>query len=64
MFHGLRVRMGIVTGRVSSGEDLKCSALMEVAKVVSDAGNGGQVSHAAQRSCMHAAGNERVCVHM
>ncbi|WIA10689.1 hypothetical protein OEZ85_010869 [Tetradesmus obliquus] len=43
LFAGLRVRMGICTGDVPSGTPIKSSALFQLAKVVSDFGNGGQV---------------------
>ncbi|KAF6251508.1 hypothetical protein COO60DRAFT_610652 [Scenedesmus sp. NREL 46B-D3] len=43
LFSGLRVRMGVCTGDVPSGTPIKSSALFQLAKVVSDFGNGGQV---------------------
>eukprot|EP00878_Enallax_costatus_P015727 GHUV01016478.1.p1 GENE.GHUV01016478.1~~GHUV01016478.1.p1 ORF type:complete len:735 (+),score=173.20 GHUV01016478.1:1352-3556(+) len=42
LFCGLRVRMGVVTGEVPAGTPIKSSALFQLAKVVSDFGNGGQ----------------------
>lgn len=45
---GLKVRLGVATGTVATGEPVKGSAVMEVARIVGDAGNGGQtlVDHA------------------
>ncbi|GAX78738.1 hypothetical protein CEUSTIGMA_g6175.t1 [Chlamydomonas eustigma] len=40
---GLRVRMGVATGMVSQGQGICESSIMEAAKLVSDAGAGGQV---------------------
>jgi len=43
MFYGLRVRMGVATGILQEGTAIRSSAVMEMAKVVGDAGAGGQV---------------------
>lgn len=39
---GLKVRLGVSTGALAPGEPLKGSAVVETARIVSDAGNGGQ----------------------
>ncbi|KAG1660589.1 hypothetical protein FOA52_003020 [Chlamydomonas sp. UWO 241] len=43
MFNGLRVRMGIATEQLAEGTAVRVSAVMESAKVIADAGAGGQV---------------------
>jgi class 3 adenylate cyclase len=42
LFRGLRVRMGIATGFVRRGKDLRNSAVMRRCRIISDAANGGQ----------------------
>ncbi|GAX74578.1 hypothetical protein CEUSTIGMA_g2027.t1 [Chlamydomonas eustigma] len=42
-FNGLRVRMGIATGTITMGTELRESAVMQKSKVVADAGAGGQL---------------------
>ncbi len=39
----MKVRMGIATGTVAEGTAPASSAVLELAKVVSDAGSGGQI---------------------
>ncbi|EFJ44638.1 hypothetical protein VOLCADRAFT_95039 [Volvox carteri f. nagariensis] len=43
LFNGLRVRMGVATGTLPPGCSVKGSAVMELAKMVSDMANGGQI---------------------
>ena len=43
LFRGLRVRMGVATGDVAAGQDIKSTEVWQLAKAVSDAGAGGQV---------------------
>ncbi|KXZ47811.1 hypothetical protein GPECTOR_32g423 [Gonium pectorale] len=43
LFNGMRVRMGIATGLLPPGQMSKGSAVLDLAKMVSDAANGGQI---------------------
>jgi hypothetical protein len=43
LFNGLRVRMGVATGTLPPGVSLRASAILQQAKLVSDAASGGQV---------------------
>eukprot|EP00200_Dunaliella_tertiolecta_P019164 CAMPEP_0202400750 /NCGR_PEP_ID=MMETSP1128-20130828/2982_1 /ASSEMBLY_ACC=CAM_ASM_000463 /TAXON_ID=3047 /ORGANISM="Dunaliella tertiolecta, Strain CCMP1320" /LENGTH=1520 /DNA_ID=CAMNT_0049004399 /DNA_START=82 /DNA_END=4641 /DNA_ORIENTATION=- len=43
LFNGLRVRMGVASGMLQAGTPLLSSPVVDAAKVVSDAGSGGQV---------------------
>ncbi|GLI65643.1 hypothetical protein VaNZ11_009242 [Volvox africanus] len=43
LFNGLRVRMGVATGALPPGSSSKGSAVMDLAKMVSDMANGGQI---------------------
>lgn len=66
LFNGLRVRMGVVTGEVPSGTPIKNSALFQLAKVVGDFGNGGQIildeatfaGECQGLGCVHSVGGE------
>lgn len=43
LFNGLRVRMGVATGTLVQGTSVRASAILQQAKLVSDAGAGGQI---------------------
>ena len=43
LFHGLRVRMGVATGQLLPGQEVKNCGVVDLAKAVSDMGCGGQV---------------------
>jgi|APGre2960657404_1045060.scaffolds.fasta_scaffold62135_2 hypothetical protein len=53
LFSGLRVRMGVATGYVRRGKDLRSSAVMRRCRLIGDAANGGQ-ARARERHARHA----------